>query len=221
MWYPKETEQIGIVCDEEGMMIGIKHFIKAGHADDVDACLVSEPEENQLCLSMKGAVRALVRVNGRMAHGAMPLSGVNPNTRPARIILAFEEFETAEKTRCGEDRYLGWPSVTFTVVQSPPAGEPYQLNVMPSRSIGYVDIRTVPKQDHDTVRNELRGILHRISKDDPDFNAEIEFIEDRPGVNGPGPRHVPHQVDEYFDMDEPAEAAGIYLVTSCRFLKGE
>jgi len=265
---PAGKIRLGIVCDEENMMIGIKHFIKAGHADDVDACLVSEPEENQLCLSMKGAIRALIRVNGRMAHGAMPLSGVNPNTRLARIILAFEEFETAEKARCGEDRYLGWPSVTFTVVQSPPAGEPYQLNVMPSRSIGYVDIRTVPKQDHDTVRKEFRDILHRLSKDDPDFNAEIEFIEDRPVVymdkdepivraaasayrditgkqevyngvpgatdgtflralknipslvNGPGPRHIPHQVDEYVDIDELTEAARIYLITSRRFLEG-
>ena len=44
--------RLGIVCDEEGMMIGIKHYIKAGHADDVDACLVPEPEENNLCLSI-------------------------------------------------------------------------------------------------------------------------------------------------------------------------
>ena len=65
--------RLGIVCDEEDMMIGIKDFIEKGHADDVDACLVSEPEENQLCLSMKGAIRAKVKVIGKMAHGAMPL----------------------------------------------------------------------------------------------------------------------------------------------------
>jgi len=34
---------------------------------------------------MKGAIRAIVRVTGRMAHGAMPLTGINPNTRMARI----------------------------------------------------------------------------------------------------------------------------------------
>ncbi|MFP4268576.1 MAG: M20 family metallopeptidase, partial [Spirochaetaceae bacterium] len=33
--------KLGIVCDEEGMMIGIKDFIKKGHADEVDAALVS------------------------------------------------------------------------------------------------------------------------------------------------------------------------------------
>jgi succinyl-diaminopimelate desuccinylase len=260
--------RLGIVCDEEGMMIGIKDFIKKGHADDVDAALVSEPEENQLCLSMKGAIRGVVRVNGRMAHGAMPLIGINPNTRLARIILAFETYEEQEKERCGNDDYLGYPSITFTVVQAPPAGEPAQLNVMPGSAIGYVDIRTTPKQDHETVRKTLREIIGELAETDLDFSADIEFIEDRPVVtmekdepiaaaaasaysdvtgkqpvyngvpgatdgtflrawknipslvNGPGPRHMPHQTDEYVEVEELYEAARVYAVTSLRYLKG-
>src|SRR4030042_5798404 len=144
------------VCDEEGMMIGIKDFIRRGHADGVSACLVPEPEENQLCLSMKGAIRGVVRVRGRRAHGAMPRTGINPNTRLARIILAFERYETAEIRRCGEDPYLGWPSVTFTVLRAPPPGAPAQLNVLPGEAEGFVDIRTVPAQDHEQVRAALR-----------------------------------------------------------------
>jgi len=174
--------RLGLVCDEENMMIGIKHFIKTGYADEVDACLVPEPEENNLCLSMKGAIRAVVRVHGKMAHGAMPLTGINPNTRLARIILAFEEFEKKEKERCGEDPYLGWPSVTFTVVQAPPAGQTAQLNVMPDEAVAYVDIRTTLAQKHDEVRAALQTILKQLAQTDKDFKAEIEFIEDRPVV---------------------------------------
>jgi succinyl-diaminopimelate desuccinylase len=258
--------RLGIVCDEEGMMKGIKHFIRRGHADDVTAALVPEPEENQLCLSMKGAIRAVVRVTGRMAHGAMPLTGVNPTTRMARIILAFEAYEAEEKSRCGADPYLGLPSVTFTVVQAPPAGSPAQHNVMPAEAVGYVDIRTTPAQSHDAVRSRLEGILRDLAAKDPDFHASIEFIEDRPVVsigpdepiaaraaeafrdvtgrepvyngvpgatdgtflrawkgipclvNGPGPRHMPHQKDEYVDVAELVEAARVYVVTALRFL---
>lgn len=258
--------RIGLVCDEENMMIGIKHFIKTGHADDVDACLIPEPEENNLCLSMKGAIRAIVTVHGKMAHGAMPLTGINPNTRLARIILAFEEFERKEKERCGNDPYIGLPSVTFTVIQSPPPGEPAQLNVMPAKAVAYVDIRTTLAQNHDTIRNSLREILKDLASKDKDFNAEIEFIEDRPVVgiskdepiaslsaqayrditgkepiwngvpgatdgtflsawkqipclvNGPGPRHIPHQKDEYVDIEELFECAKIYALTAARFL---
>ena len=259
--------RIGFVCDEEGMMLGIKDFIKKGHADDVTACLVPEPEENQLCITMKGAIRAVVRVTGRMAHGAMPLTGINPNTRLARIILAFEEYENEEKNRCGSDPFVGYPSITFTVVQSPPAGTTAQLNVMPGEAVGYIDIRTTPCQNHDEIRKKLKSILNSLAKNDPDFKAEIEFIEDRPVVtmekdepivktaaeaykeitkkepvyngvpgatdgtflrawkgipslvNGPGPRHMPHQYDEYVETDELYESALIYALTEYRFLK--
>ncbi len=260
--------RLGLVCDEEGMMIGIKDFIRRGHADDVDACLVPEPEENQLCLSMKGAMRGRLVVRGRMAHGAMPLTGINPNTRLARIILAFEAFEEAEKRRCGSDPFLGPPSVTFTVIQAPPPGSPAQLNVMPGEALAFIDIRTVAKQSHEAVQRELRTILARLAAADPDFTAELEIIDDRPVVaidrdepiaavaaaafrdvtgrepvyngvpgttdgtflsawkgipclvNGPGPRHVPHQADEYVDVEELEEAARVYAVTALRFLNG-
>ena len=258
--------RLGLVCDEEEMMQGILHYIRNGHADDVDACLVSEPEENMLCLSMKGALRAIVRVKGKMSHGAMPLTGINPTPRMARIILAFEAYETDQKDRYGRDEFLGWPSVTFTVVQSPPEGEPAQLNVMPAESVAYVDIRTIPGQDHQTVKRELQETLDRLAGADPDFHARIEFIADKPVVsiekdepivrvtarayrditgkapvyggvpgatdgtflralkgipclvNGPGPRHLPHQTDEYVKIEELVESLRIYLLSAFRYL---
>jgi succinyl-diaminopimelate desuccinylase len=261
--------RLGFVCDEEGMMIGIKHFIKGGHADDVTACLVPEPEENNLCISMKGAIRAVVRVHGKMAHGAMPLTGINPAPRLARIILAFEAFEAEEKRRCGSDPFLGLPSVTFTVIQAPPAGSTAQLNLMPGEAVGCVDIRTTLSQNHDTVREQLRAIIGGLARQDPDFQADIEFIEDRPVVgisrdepiaritaqalreitgrepvwngvpgatdgtflsawkgipclvNGPGPRHIPHQADEYVDIAQLEECARIYVLAASRFLASQ
>lgn len=262
----KGKMRLGIVCDEENLMLGIQHFIQNGHADDVDACLVSEPEENMLCLSMKGALRAIIRVKGKMSHGAMPLTGINPNPRMARIILAFEAYEKSLMDRFGKDEYLGWPSVTFTVVQAPPEGEPAQLNVMPADARAYLDIRTIPGQDHEQIQQALQEILDDLAKKDPDFNASIEFIADKPVVsmekdepivqisadayrdiigkepvyggvpgatdgtflrslkgipclvNGPGPRHMPHQTDEYVDIDEMLESLQIYLLTTFRYL---
>ena len=85
-----------ILChpvDEEGMMAGIKAFIEGGHADGVDAAVICEPEENQLCIKQKGALRVEVTLRGTMAHGAMPQSGVNPVTRAARFVVAVEELE--------------------------------------------------------------------------------------------------------------------------------
>ncbi len=38
-------------------------------------------------------------------------------------------------------------------------------------------------------------------------------------VNGPGPRHVPHQADEYVEVAELVEAARVYVVAAHRFLE--
>jgi succinyl-diaminopimelate desuccinylase len=258
--------RLGFVCDEEDLMLGIKDFIRRGHADDVDAALIPEPEENLLCLRMKGALRARVKIQGKMAHGAMPLEGINPATRLARFILAVEAYEHREMQRCGKDEYLGWPSATVTVVQAPPTGEPAQLNVMPGEAHAYLDIRTTTRQDHEQIRQDLQMVLEELASRDPNFKACLEFFEDRPVVSvekeeeivmlaagacrditgkdcryagvpgatdgtflrawknipvlvwGPGPRHLPHQSDEYVQIDELVASARMVVLTAARYL---
>jgi len=168
-----------IPCDEEGMMIGIKEFIRRGWAKGIDGAVICEPEDNQICVSQKGAMRAIVRTYGKMAHGAMPLTGINPNTRMARIIVALDELEAAEKRRLGEHAELGWPSITPTILRGPVKGEP-QINVVPSECMATLDIRTVPGQEHAVLRQQMEDILTRLAAEDKDFKATLEVIEERP-----------------------------------------
>lgn len=255
-----------IPCDEEGMMIGIKHFIERGWAEGVDGAIICEPEENQICITQKGAMRAVLRTYGKMAHGAMPLTGVNPNTHMAKIICEFTELEAREKERLGEHKYLGWPSITPTIIAGPERGEP-QINVIPDHCMAALDIRTVPGQKHDGLKEQMEKILARLDAEDPEFKASLEIIESRPwtetslddpivkasaesyrlvtgkepvyngvpgatdgtflhlaGVpivtTGAGDRHIPHQINEYIDLDELVEAAKIYATTAMLFLNG-
>jgi succinyl-diaminopimelate desuccinylase len=189
--------------DEEGMMAGIKAFIKGGHAEGVDAAVICEPEENQLCTRQKGALRVEVTVRGRMAHGAMPLSGVNPVTRAARFVLAVEELEREETERYGEDPYLGYPSLTPTILMGPDCGEP-QINVIPASAYVALDVRTVPAQSHENLVGRLEDILARLKTEDPDFDATLEVIEERP------PTETPH--------DEPLVGA---MAKATTYLTGE
>lgn len=170
--------------DEEGMMVGIKAFIENGHAAGVDAAVVCEPEENQLCTSQKGALRVEVSVRGRMAHGAMPLSGTNPLTRAARFVVAVEELEREEIGIHGDDPFLGRPSLTPTILMGPDHGEP-QINVIPASAYVALDIRTVPAQSHRDLVERLRDILSRLEAEDPDFDATLEVIEERPPTETP------------------------------------
>ncbi|PKM84664.1 MAG: peptidase M20 [Firmicutes bacterium HGW-Firmicutes-11] len=168
-----------IPCDEEDMMIGIKDFIAKGWADNVDGAVICEPEENQLCIFQKGAMRVIVRVYGKQSHGAMPLSGINPNWRLAKIICELELLERSEKERLGNHEYLGLPSITPTVIRSPSIGEP-QLNVVPGEAYMALDLRTVPGQTHEELKSEIQRIFDRLATEDPDFKATMEVIEERP-----------------------------------------
>jgi succinyl-diaminopimelate desuccinylase len=165
--------------DEEGMMVGIKAFIKRGHAEGADGAVICEPEENQLCIRHKGALRVEVTVRGKMAHGAMPGSGVNPVTRAARFVVAIEELEKEEMERHGEDPFLGYPSLTPTILMGPDCGEP-QINVIPASAYVALDIRTLPGQVHGELVRRLEACISRLESEDPDFDASLEVIEERP-----------------------------------------
>ncbi len=176
-----------ILChpvDEEGMMTGIKAFIERGHADGVDAAVICEPEENQLCIKQKGALRVEVTLRGTMAHGAMPQSGVNPVTRAARFVVAVEELEGEEIERHGEDPFLGYPSLTPTILMGPDSGEP-QVNVIPASAYVALDIRTVPDQSHRELVDRLEDIIATLASEDLDFDATLEVIEERPPTETP------------------------------------
>ena len=94
-----------IPVDEEGLMIGIKDFIRKGWADDVDAGIICEPEEKNLCLVQKGALRLGITINGKMSHGAMPLTGNNPVWGVGKVITELRKLENAEKDRLGKHEY--------------------------------------------------------------------------------------------------------------------
>lgn len=254
-----------IPVDEEGMMVGIKHFIKQGWADDVDAAIICEPEDNNLCIQIKGAIRVEIKIKGKMAHGAMPRSGINPNLGMAKLIIKLHELEQSEIKRLGYNEYLGYPSITPTVVMSPANGKG-QLNVVPGDSLVALDIRTVPEQEEEVLIGQIKNILRELKDADENFNANMNVIELRPCtrtdrdeaivkamdrayreltgkepiyngvpgatdgtflwawknipviVTGSGKRDVPHQRDEYVEIEQLIETTRLYTKTIINYL---
>jgi len=209
---------LGIPVDEEGLMLGIKHFIEHGWAKEVDGAIICEPEDNQICITQKGALRAEVNTYGKMSHGAMPLAGINPIPPMAEIIRRLVELERAEIERLGKHPFLGFPSFTPTVLQAPVVGEP-QLNVMPSRCRMLLDIRTIPGQEHEELKARLaklvaeveaevqkslrEGFQRRIREELEEglsqglsFAAELNIFEDRPWTETPKDDPLVQAVDQ-------------------------
>ena len=271
----------GVLCDEEDQMLGVLDFIKKGHADNITAAVICEPQDGMICTSQKGAVRARYRIVGRMSHGAMPLTGLNCAPAIARLIDGLHRLEKKTATAVGCDPLLGWPSFTPTVIQAPSAGVP-QLNVMPRDAMVLVDVRTTPAQPHQGIIADLKTLARKVSREvrktyieydqmldvqrSPDLAVQVDILTDRPctltdpadpivraaawatrtirqqapifaGVPGAtdgtflysmknipivtmgaGDRHVPHQIDEWVDLDQLIETANIYALTALNYL---
>lgn len=171
---------LGALCDEEGQMLGVKHFVERGWADRVTAAIICEPEENHLCIAQKGVMWARAVIRGVMAHGAMPLTGVNSAYPLARFLTAVHSLEEREIARYGRHEFLGQPSITPTVVLSPMrgAGEP-QNNVMPGAAECVLDFRLIPGQDPDRLAAQTRQLLEAAAAVDPRLTCSLDVIEVR------------------------------------------
>lgn len=170
---------LAVPVDEEGLMIGIKKMIESGWCDEVDGAIICEPEENQLCIAQKGALRIGIRAHGKMAHGAMPRAGINPITPVCRMVARLAELERSEGARHGEDPLVGWPSITPTIFLAPPSGEP-QINVIPNQAYVTLDVRTTPRQDHGLLKEAVLTIAREEADKVPGLRVETAVIDDRP-----------------------------------------
>jgi len=177
---------LAAVCDEEGHMIGIKHFVQQGWAKRVSACVVCEPEENHLCISQKGVLWVKIRTLGKMCHGAMPLTGINPMVHMAQLLVELKQLEAAEIARLDKDPFLGQPSISPTALRSPVegAGEE-QKNVIPAVCRATLDMRLIPGQTPEDMVAKIRAIFDTLKAQDPTFQAELEIVEARPPTATP------------------------------------
>ncbi len=274
----------GVLCDEEDGMIGVRDFIARGHADEVTGAIICEPEDNWLCCTQKGAIRAVFTLFGRQSHGAMPLAGLNTAPALARLIQGLEALELREVEAHGKDRMLGWPHISPTVIQAPSKG-PAQLNVLPGEAKVMVDLRTIPVQSHPRLMEDLTKLAAEVEawaaeyyrdydarlglERERDLSVSVEFITDRPATltdrddplvraahwavegetgqepvyagvpgatdgtylwslkdipivtTGAGDREVPHQVDEWVDLDQLYQTARIYVRAALAYLAPE
>lgn len=168
---------VGALVDEEDGMIGVRHLCQTAVGRELDAAIICEPEENELCLEQRGVVWVRFRVRGKMAHGAMPEAGVNPIACLGRLLAAAPGLERRLRKVCEKSRYLRPPTVTPTIVQGPPArvGVP-QSNVIPAVAEATFDIRLTPGIGEDGVLAELEEICRQAAAAQPGVKIEWEPV---------------------------------------------
>ena len=145
---------VGALVDEEGDMIGVKHLCTTPIGRELDAAIICEPEQNELCLEQRGVVWARVAIRGRMAHGAMPEAGVNPITALGALLQDVPALKRRLRKLCRKSPHLRPPTVTPTIVRAPVQGVE-QSNVIPSGARLLLDVRLTPGPDEAAVTREI------------------------------------------------------------------
>jgi succinyl-diaminopimelate desuccinylase len=261
---------VGALVDEEDRMLGARHLVTTAVGRELDAAIICEPEENELCLVQRGVVWARVRVRGKMAHGAMPEAGLNPVTALGAVLREVPALERRLRRRCERSPYLRPPTVTPTIIQAPPKGVGVpQSNVIPAFGEMTLDVRVTPGVGAEDLHAELESLCRageqavpgvkvewepvnafrlatKVDKGEPLVQAMIAGVRAATGrapryggvpgstdgtilrmelglpivTCGPGNRLIPHQVDEYVEVEELVAAAKIYAASALKFLEG-
>ncbi len=170
------TIVLGILCDEEEMMIGVHDFISRGHARDIDAAIICEPEAGEICTTQKGAIRIRVDLDGVMAHGAMPQEGRNPIRAVTLFLNEVAGIERLYQQDPGEHPELGLTYLTPTHMS---AGSLPQMNVIPRSGLLAIDVRTVPDVDHVELLKRLRTAADEVTEE-TGVELTLSVLVDRP-----------------------------------------
>lgn len=172
---------VAALVDEEGLMLGAKHFAASALAAEVDGAICCEPEAGEICAVSKGAIRLRVTFTGTMAHGAMPQHARNPLPVAARYVLAVEQVQADLLAGHGVHEHLGEAYLTPTVLTG---GDTDQINVIPAQATVCLDIRTVPAVDHAALVQRLCDLAVTTGAD-TGVSASVEVVDDRPAVDTP------------------------------------
>ena len=167
---------ITAVADEEHASRGTEAALKylRGAGWRVDAAIVTEPTDLQLCVAHKGFAWADVMTHGRAAHGSRRADGLDAITHMGRVLVALERLDQQLQERPAHP-LLGHASLHASLI----AGGT-ELSTYPARCQLQLERRTLPGETADSVGAELGAILHTLAADDPEFIAESTLTLFRP-----------------------------------------
>ncbi|MFM7677913.1 MAG: M20 family metallopeptidase [Roseiflexaceae bacterium] len=201
------TIRLLIPVDEEGLMIGIKDIVTRGYATGAAGAIICEPEEHEVCIAQKGALRLKLMSFGRVAHGAMPEEGVNALTGMVLLLEKVLTLQAELRQSHGSHPLLGKIYVSPTVARAPVHGDASQINVLPDSCDAYLDIRTIPGVSHAAIVTRIKTFMQQICQQDTQFRFSVSIIDDRPSTEIPADhalvRALQHGHRTVYDHEAP------------------
>ncbi len=159
--------------------LGSAHMMK--HGVTADFCICGEPTGLRLQPGNTGYIFARIATFGQAQHTWSKQNGVDAIAKMLPVIAALREWE-GEFERKHPHPFMK-TRVGISAIQG---GYPYKPSICPSPYCYlYIDIRTLPNQKVQEVREELRAVLEGVRRRDPELDYHLDFYLVRNGYEIP------------------------------------
>ena len=155
---------IAAVADEEYGSLGTADLVGRSR---VDAAIVTEPTNLDICLAHKGYVWIEVETLGKAAHGSRFTEGVDANMRMGRFIAELDNLERS--LRSGPAHPLVGPPSLHAAIVSGGSG----LSTYAAACTLKIERRTIPGETEAGSVAEIQAIVDRLAAADPTFRATV------------------------------------------------
>jgi succinyl-diaminopimelate desuccinylase len=141
---------------------------EAAALGEAGGLVVCEPTANYPMLGHKGALWLEAEALGEAAHGSMPEQGVNAIYKIGRAVTRLEAY----RFDAAAHPVLGSPTLNVGTVSGGT-----NVNIVPDRAVLGIDIRTVPGQEVERVREDLAAYLGDEVRLSPAVGAESVWTD--------------------------------------------
>ncbi len=163
---PPNTIKLIFTADEESDGIGISEIRDMGLLNDVDRIFITEPTNEKIGISEKGALWLNLKVIGQESHASKPDEGLNSIQKLIDMINLIKGNIDFTKS----DNFLGNTTCAITTISGG-----VKTNIIPSIAEATLDIRTVSGINHKDIikiSNEI-GQQMLEEKTIKDFSVEV------------------------------------------------
>jgi acetylornithine deacetylase/succinyl-diaminopimelate desuccinylase-like protein len=156
----------GAVGDEEvGIGVGIEYLLEQKLIDCTDAIVPDTAGEmREINVAEKGRVLLKVNSRGKQAHAMNPAKGINAIHAMSRFLLELERLNLQHETH----PILGGPTINTGLITGGMAP-----NAVAADCEVTLDIRYVPSQTPEGIRDEIQAVANGINMPGASFSVEI------------------------------------------------
>jgi succinyl-diaminopimelate desuccinylase len=178
------VQQSGTVDEESGGLAGMAYLAEHGYVsrERTDFAILTEPlNVDRVCLGHRGVYWFEVTTLGRIAHGSMPFLGVSAISKMGEFLEAVEHDlkpalsrkTTAMPVEPPEARRA---SININSISGGQPGDGFQTPCVADRCQAIFDRRFLLEEPVQEVRAEVRQILDKIARRDPEFRYQLSDL---------------------------------------------